>query len=93
MGNDIAITDEKIIMLLMRLLFSWWLEIDRSTSAIKEWLPLSAAAAAISFVIAFVMHVPPEQTIVASIMGGILVFSGLLFRSFGKEDDKYRTSK
>jgi hypothetical protein len=51
------------------------------------------AAAAISFVIAFVMHVPPEQTIVASIMGGILVFSGLLFRSFGKEEDKYRTSK
>ena len=90
---NISITDEKIIMLLMRLLFSWWLEIDRSTSAIKEWLPLSAAAAAISFVIAFVMHVPPEQTIVASIMGGILVFSGLLFRSFGKEDDKYRTSK
>jgi hypothetical protein len=39
------------------------------------------------------MHVPPEQTIVASIMGGILVFSGLLFRSFGKEEDKYRTSK
>jgi hypothetical protein len=39
------------------------------------------------------MHVPPEQTIVASVMGGILVFSGLLFRSFGKDDDKYRKSK
>jgi hypothetical protein len=39
------------------------------------------------------MHVTAEQTIVASVMGGILVFSGLLFRSFGKDDDKYRKFK
>jgi hypothetical protein len=38
-------------------------------------------------------YVPAEQTIVASVMGVILVFSGLLFRSFGKDDDKYRKSK
>lgn len=45
-------------------------------------------AAAISFVIAFIMHVPAEQTIVASALGSIMVFSVLLFRSFGKDDDK-----
>ena len=43
---------------------------------------------AISFVIAFIMHVPAEQTIVASALGSIMVFSALLFRSFGKDDDK-----
>jgi hypothetical protein len=47
-----------------------------------------AAAAAISFVIAFVMHALAEQTIVASALGSIMVFSALLFRSFGKDDDK-----
>ena len=46
-----------------------------------------AAAAAISFVIAFVMHALAEQTIVASALS-IMVFSALLFRSFGKDDDK-----
>lgn len=71
----------------MWLFISWWFEIDRSTHAVKEWLPLSAAAAAISFVITFVMRVPPEQTIVASALGGIMVFSVLLFRSFGKDDN------
>jgi hypothetical protein len=33
------------------------------------------------------MRVPPEQTIVASALGGIMVFSVLLFRSFGKDDN------
>jgi hypothetical protein len=45
-------------------------------------------AAAISFVIAFVIHVPVEKAIVASALGSIMVFSALLFRSFGKDDDK-----
>jgi hypothetical protein len=39
---------------------------DRSSNAVRVWMPLSAVAAAITFVIAFVMHIPQEQTIAAS---------------------------
>ena len=63
---------------------------DRSSNAVRVWMPLGAVAAAITFVIAFVMRIPQEQTIAASALAGILVFSGFLFRSFGKEKGKYR---
>jgi hypothetical protein len=63
---------------------------DRSSNAIRVWMPLGAVAAAITFMIAFIMRVPQEQTIAASALAGILVFSGFLFRSFGKEKGKYR---
>jgi hypothetical protein len=63
---------------------------DRSSNAIRVWMPLGAVAAAITFMIAFIMRVPQEQTIAASVLAGILVFSGFLFRSFGKEIGKYR---
>ena len=63
---------------------------DRSSNAIRVWMPLGAVAAAITFMIAFIMRVPQEQTIAASVLAGILVFSGFLFRSFGKEKVKYR---
>ena len=63
---------------------------DRSSNAIRVWMPLGAIAAAITFMIAFIMRIPQEQTIAASALAGILVFSGFLFRSFGKEKGKYR---
>jgi archaellum biogenesis protein FlaJ (TadC family) len=56
---------------------------SRSTHAIRNWFPLSVAAAATTFVVTFVMHIPQEQTIIATALVGILVFSGFLFRSFG----------
>jgi hypothetical protein len=65
------------------------IKLDRATSAVREWLPLASAAAAISFIVAFIMRVPLEQTLVASALAAILVFSGLLFRSFGKDREKY----
>jgi hypothetical protein len=36
------------------------------------------------------MGIPQQQTIAASALAGILVFSGFLFRSFGKDKDRYR---
>ena len=47
----------------------------------------------ISFVITFVLHVPLAQTVAASALAGIMVFSGLLFRSFGRDAKKYQNSE
>jgi hypothetical protein len=63
---------------------------DRSYSAVRVWMPLAAVAAAITFAIAFVMRIPQEQTIAASALAAIMVFSGFLFRSFGRDKGKYR---
>jgi hypothetical protein len=65
-------------------------EEDRSSNAVRVWLPLGAVAAAITFIIAFIMRIPQEQTTAASALAGMLVFSGFLFRSFGKDKGKYR---
>jgi hypothetical protein len=53
-------------------------------------MPLGSMAAAVTFAIAFVIGVPQHQTIAASALAGIMVFSGFLFRSFGKDMHKYR---
>jgi hypothetical protein len=63
---------------------------DRSSNAVRVWMPLAAAAAAITFLIAFVMRIPQEQTIVASALAAIMIFSGFFLRSFGKDKGKYR---
>ncbi|HEY7108481.1 MAG TPA: hypothetical protein VH415_03540 [Nitrososphaeraceae archaeon] len=65
----------------------------RSSDAVRVWMPLAAAAAAISFVISFVIGVPPQQAITATALAAILVFSGLLFSSFGRNKGKYQNSK
>ena len=62
---------------------------ERSSSAVRVWMPMAAIAAAFTFVIAFVMRIPREQTIAASALAAI-VFSSLLFRSFGKDKTRYR---
>jgi hypothetical protein len=62
----------------------------RSSSAIKTWLPLSLAASAITFlIISIFTSIPVERAIVGSALTGILIFSGIFFRSFGKEKDRY----
>jgi hypothetical protein len=53
-------------------------------------MPFGAAAGAITFVIAFVIGFPQQQTIAATAFAAILVFSGLLFASFGRNRDKYQ---
>jgi hypothetical protein len=63
---------------------------DRSSNAVRVWMPLAAVAAAITFLIAFVMRIQQEQTIAASALAAIMVFSGFVFRSFGKDKEKYR---
>jgi hypothetical protein len=63
---------------------------ERSADAVRVWMPLGAIAAAITFVIVFVIGIPQPQTIAATALVGILVFSGLLFRSFGKDKERYQ---
>ena len=62
---------------------------ERSSEAARVWMPLGVIAAAITFVIAFVSGIPQQRTIAATALAGILVFSGFLFRSFGKDEKKY----
>jgi TRAP-type uncharacterized transport system fused permease subunit len=64
---------------------------DKSSSAVRIWMPMATVAAAITFVITFVMRIPQGQTIAASVLAAIIVFSGLLLRSYGREKkDKFQ---
>ena len=63
---------------------------NRSSEAVRNWAPLAAVAAGIVFVLSFVLGLPPERTVVASALAAIMVFSGFLFRSFGKDSDTYK---
>ena len=62
---------------------------DRSCDALRHWIPSAAIAAGIVFVIAFILHLPSDRTIVASALAAIMVFSGFFFRSYGKDKDNY----
>jgi FtsH-binding integral membrane protein len=63
---------------------------DRASTAVRVWMPMAAVAVAIAFVIAFVMRIPQQQTIAASALAAIIVFSGLLFRSYGRGKTNFR---
>ena len=65
----------------------------RTSEAIKAWIPLAIVAAGIVFVIAFLLNLPLDRTIVASTLAAIMVFSGFFFRSFGRDRDNYREKK
>ena len=69
---------------------------DRSSVALKKWLPLSIAAA-ISLITALLLNVPLGKTIVAIALTGVLIFSGFLLRSFGKGkgegEEEFRNEK
>jgi hypothetical protein len=56
---------------------------DRSSQAVRVWMPMAAVAAAITFVIAFVMRTTQEHTIAASALAAAIVFSGFVFGLFG----------
>lgn len=58
---------------------------DRVRLAVTKWTPYSSAGAAISFLIGFVFGLPMLQVIVSSAITATLVFSGLLFQSYGRE--------
>ena len=59
---------------------------DRMKEAMTKWLPYSAMAAGISFVVGFVLHVPPPQVITSVGLSAILVFSALVMRSYGRQE-------
>jgi hypothetical protein len=62
----------------------------RFSSAIKAWIALSLGAGIIAFLmISLFTSIPLERAFVGSALTAILVFSGMLFRSFGKEKDRY----
>jgi len=67
----------------------------RSAVVIKKWLPLSIVGAAISLVTAVALNVPIGKTIVAIALVGVLIFSGLLLKSFGKGEGEegFRSEK
>ena len=63
---------------------------DRSSLALKRWLPYSLVGAAISLVTALVFHIPLSKTIVAMALAMVLIFSGFLLRSFGRGEEGFR---
>jgi hypothetical protein len=64
---------------------------NRYRDAIRVWIPLSAAGALISFLIGLAFHVPLRQMIFAMIFSAALIFSGYIFRSFGRDKEKYKS--
>ncbi|MDP9197270.1 MAG: hypothetical protein M3O24_01745 [Thermoproteota archaeon] len=59
----------------------------RSSRFMRIWLPLVVAAVAISIAIAASLRIPLMQALAAIALTAALALSGLLFRSFGKEDE------
>jgi hypothetical protein len=55
--------------------------------AVTRWIPYSSAGAAVSFVVGFVFGLEPAQVIVSAAMTATLIFSGLLFQSYGREKE------
>jgi hypothetical protein len=55
--------------------------------AVTKWIPYSAAGAAISFLVGFVLSLPQPQVIVAAATTATLIFSGLAMQSFGREKE------
>jgi hypothetical protein len=55
---------------------------------IRIWLPLVAVGVVISIAISTALRIPLVQALTAIGLTAALVLSGLLFRSFGKKDDR-----
>ena len=55
---------------------------------IRIWLPLVAVGVVISIAISTALRIPLVQALTAIGLTVALALSGLLFRSFGKEDDR-----
>ncbi|HVD07188.1 MAG TPA: hypothetical protein VNB67_01995 [Nitrososphaeraceae archaeon] len=52
---------------------------------LKKWLPIAAISALIPIIISLILGTPILQALVASGLTVLLVVSGLLFRSYGRE--------
>ncbi|MFZ1878213.1 MAG: hypothetical protein WAU25_14380, partial [Nitrososphaeraceae archaeon] len=62
------------------------------SAAIKTWLPLNLAVGGLTFLlISTLTSIPPERAARGPVLTAIRVFSGVLFRSFGKERDRYKS--
>jgi len=59
-----------------------------SSKFIRIWLPLVALGVVISIAISTALRIPLVQALTAIGLTAALALSGLLFRSFGKEDDR-----
>ena len=64
--------------------------VDRARMAATRWVPYSSVGAAISFVVGFTFDLPPAQVILSAAMTATLIFSGLLFQSYGREKEQAR---
>ena len=61
--------------------------------AVTNWIPYSSAGAAISFVAGFVLGLPPAQVVISTAMTATLIFSGLLFQSYGREKEQAKAQQ
>ena len=59
-----------------------------SSKFIRIWLPLVALGVVISIAISAALRIPLIQALSAIGLTAALVLSGLIFRSFEKEDDR-----
>ena len=58
--------------------------VDRARLAVTRWIPLSSVGAAISFVVGFILNLPPTQVIISAAMTATLIFSGFAMQSYGR---------
>jgi hypothetical protein len=64
---------------------------ERSSVAIRHWIPLAVATSAITFMLTSALtHLAFERNIVGSVIAGAIVFSGFFFRSVGKDKEMYK---
>jgi len=54
-------------------------------ASFKKWLPIAAISAFIPIIISLILGTPIIQALVAAGMTVLLVVSGLMFRSYGRE--------
>ena len=53
--------------------------------SLKKWLPIAAISAFIPIIISLILGTPIIQALVVAGMTVLLVVSGLMFRSYGRE--------
>jgi hypothetical protein len=61
--------------------------------AVTKWIPYSSAGAAISLAAGFAFGLAPAQVIVSAAMAAALIFSGLLFQSYGREKEQAKAQQ
>ncbi|HEY6949057.1 MAG TPA: hypothetical protein VI146_00475 [Nitrososphaeraceae archaeon] len=54
-------------------------------ASLKKWIPIAAISAFIPIIISLILGTPIIQALVAAGMTVLLVVSGLMFRSYGRE--------